>query len=188
MSYVLFISEEKLKNSTAIGGAVDMDFILPYLKTSQRIYLEPKLGTDLFEALQTKITAGTLAGTYKTLTEDYLMDCLVHFAFYQCLPFLRVRISNNGIGVKTSENLTALTNEEYKDLRQEIINTAEFYLERAIRFMKDNTASLPEYSTNSGSDLSPSKTAYYSGLNLESKRDKRRGLTLDDFLTSDLSN
>ena len=45
MSYVLFISEEKLKNSTAIGGAVDMDFILPYLKTSQRIYLEPKLGT-----------------------------------------------------------------------------------------------------------------------------------------------
>ena len=106
-NYVLFISEEKLKNSTAIGGAVDMDFILPYLKTSQRIYLEPKLGTDLFEALQTKITAGSLTGAYKTLVEDYIMDTLVHFAFYQCLPFLRVRISNNGIGVKTSENLQA---------------------------------------------------------------------------------
>ena len=89
MSYVLFISEEKLKNSTAIGGSVDMDFILPYLKTAQRIYLEPKLGTDLFEALQTKITAGSLTGTYKTLVEDYLMDTLVHYAFYQSLPFLR---------------------------------------------------------------------------------------------------
>ena len=187
MSYVLFISEEKLKNSTAIGGAVDMDFILPYLKTSQRIYLEPKLGTDLYEALQTKITAGSLTGTYKTLVEDYLMDCLVHFAFYQCLPFLRVRISNNGIGVKTSENLQALTNEEYKDLRQEIINTAEFFLERAIRFICNNTAALPEYSTADGADLSPSKTSYYSGLNLEIQRDKKNGLTLDDFLTADLS-
>jgi len=186
-NYVLFISEEKLKNSTAIGGAVDMDFILPYLKTSQRIYLEPKLGTDLFEALQTKITAGSLTGAYKTLVEDYIMDTLVHFAFYQCLPFLRVRISNNGIGVKTSENLQALTNEEYKDLRQEIVNTAEFYLERMIRYLKHNTASFPEYSSSSGADLSPSKSAFYSGLNLETQRDKRRGLTIDDFLTPDLT-
>ena len=115
------------------------------------------------------------------------MDCLVHFAFYQCLPFLRVRISNNGIGVKTSENLQALTNEEYKDLRQEIINTAEFFLERAIRFICNNTAALPEYSTADGADLSPSKTSYYSGLNLEIQRDKKNGLTLDDFLTADLS-
>tara|TARA_Y100000361_G_scaffold30864_1_gene25715 strand:+ start:3054 stop:3623 length:570 start_codon:yes stop_codon:yes gene_type:complete len=186
MSYVLFISEEKIKNSTSLSGSVDMDFILPYIKTSQRMYIEPKLGTDLFEALQSKITAGTLSGTYQTLVDDYIMEALVHFSFYAALPFLRVRVSNNGVGIKTSENIQALTNEEYKDLRQEIINTAEFFLERMVRFIRHNTASLPEYSTSSGADLSPTKSAYYSGMNLETQKDRVKGLTLDDFLTPDL--
>ena len=103
MSYVLFISEEKIKNSTSLSGSVDMDFILPYIKTSQRMYIEPKLGTDLFEALQTKITAGSLSGIYQTLVDDYIMETLVHYSFYSALPFLRVRVSNNGVGIKTSD-------------------------------------------------------------------------------------
>ena len=81
MAYVLFISENKLKDSTAIGGNVDMEFMLPYIKVAQKKYIETKLGTDLFEALQTKITAGSLTGAYQTLVDDYIQDALVHFAF-----------------------------------------------------------------------------------------------------------
>ncbi len=36
MSYVLFISENKIKDSTAIGGNVDMEFMLPYIKVAQK--------------------------------------------------------------------------------------------------------------------------------------------------------
>ena len=39
MSYVLFISENKLKDSTAIGGNVDIEFILPYLKVAQKKHI-----------------------------------------------------------------------------------------------------------------------------------------------------
>ena len=34
--YVLFISEDKLKNSTAINMNVDVDFLLPYVKIAQK--------------------------------------------------------------------------------------------------------------------------------------------------------
>ena len=38
MSYVLFISEEKLKDSTAINLNVDNSILLPYVLQSQKLY------------------------------------------------------------------------------------------------------------------------------------------------------
>ena len=186
MAYVLFISENKLKDSTAIGGNVDISFLLPYVKVAQKKHIETKLGTDLFEALQTKITAGSLTGAYQTLVDDYIQDALVHWSFYECLPFLRFKVSNGNIYSKTSETGSALTQEDAQHLREEIANTAEFYTQRLIDYIKNNTSSYPEYSTSSGADITPDSDAYYSGINLEFDRQRQRGLTLDDFLTPDL--
>jgi len=185
-NYVLFISENKLKDSTAIGGNVDVEYILPYIKVAQKKYIETKLGTDLFAKLQSDITAGSLAGVYKTLVDDYIQDALVHWAFYEALPFLRYKVMNNNVVSKTAENSTSLTREEAQDLREEIRNTAEFFTESLITYIKHNTASYPEYSTNSGADISPNTDAFYSGINLEINQEDRRGLTIDDFLTPDL--
>jgi len=186
MSYVLFISENKIKDSTAIGGNVDNEFLLPYIKVAQKKYIETKLGTDLFEALQTKITAGSLSGAYQTLVDDYIQDALVHWSFYECLPFLRYKVMNNNVVSKTAENSTPLSREEAQDLREEIRNTAEFYTERLIDYIKNNTSSFAEYTTNTGADVSPDTINYYSGMNLEYDRNDRKEITLDDFLTPDL--
>ena len=187
MSYVLFISENKLKDSTAIGGNVDVEFMLPYIKVAQKKYIETKLGTDLFEAIQTKISTGNLTGHYKTLIDDYVSDALVHWSFYECIPFLRYKVMNNNIVQKTSENSQNLTREEAQDLREEVRNTAEFYTNRLVEYIRDNTDVLPEYSTNTGSDVNPDKSPFYSGINVERIRPKQSGITLDDFLTSDLN-
>ena len=186
MAYVLFISENKIKDSTAIGGNVDMEFMLPYIKVAQKKYIETKLGTDLFEKLQSDIRTSSLTGAYQTLVDDYIQDALTHFAFYECLPFLGFKVSNGNIYSKTSETGTALSTDEAQHLREEIRNTAEFYVQRLIDYITNNTSSFPEYSTSSGADISPDKDAYYSGMNLETDRQKR-GITLDDFLTPDLS-
>ena len=86
MAYVLFISEEYLKDSTAINLSVDPSYILPYVKVAQKKYVETKLGTDLFEKLQDLIKNGTLGNVgneaYKTLVDKYIGDMLVHYAFY----------------------------------------------------------------------------------------------------------
>jgi len=166
MAYVLFISEDKLKDSTAINGNVDVNFILPYVKVAQKIHCEDKLGTDLYDKLQSEITAGTLTGDYRTLVDDFIGSMLVQWAFYECIPFLRFKIQNGNIYSKTSENGNALSETEASSLREEVRNTAEYFTERMILYITNNLTSFPEYSTNTGADISPNKDAYYSGINI----------------------
>tara|TARA_R100001594_G_scaffold135519_1_gene177306 strand:+ start:794 stop:1360 length:567 start_codon:yes stop_codon:yes gene_type:complete len=185
-NYVLFISEQKLKDTTSINQSVDVEYLLGSIRTAQKKYIETKLGTDLFEALQTKITGASLSGAYETLVEDYIGDALAWWSLYEAMPFLRYKIMNNNIVSKTAENTQTLSREEAQDLREECRNTAEFYTERLIDYIKNNTESFPEYSTNTGADITPDSNAYYSGMNLEHDRNRRKDITLDDFLTPDL--
>jgi hypothetical protein len=191
MAYVLFISEDKLKDSTAINMNVDVDFLLPFVKQAQKLYVETKLGTDLNQKLKDLITAGTVNdpanANYKTLLNTYIGDMLPNFALYHAIPFLRFKIENGNIYSKSSENGVALTTEEAQHLRSEVLNTGEYYMERMIEYIKNNISLFPEYNTNSGADVSPDSNAYYAGMNLERPQGQGNKITLRDFLTPDLT-
>ena len=187
MAYVLFISEAKLKDSTAINLNVDIDLLLPFVREAQKLRIETALGTDLTQKLKDEITAGTLAGAYQTLVDDYIGDCLPAYSLYHAIPFLRFKVENGNIYSKTSETGTALTDAEAQHFREEILNTASYYRERLIDYICNNTSSFPEYSTNTGADVNPSKDNYYNGMNLERPNGQGTKLTLRNFLTSDLT-
>ena len=188
MSYVLFISEEKLKDSTAINLNVDPNLLLPYVRQAQKLYVEPKLGTKLTQKLKDLITAGTIGdvanAAYKTLLDDYIGDMLPNWAFYHAVPFLRFKIENGNIYSKTSETGNALSTEESQSLREEVSNTAQYYTERLIEYITNNTGLFPEYSTNSGADVNPDRNAYYNGMNLERPMQQGTKLTLRNFLNA----
>tara|TARA_R100001530_G_scaffold13288_1_gene12306 strand:- start:638 stop:1201 length:564 start_codon:yes stop_codon:yes gene_type:complete len=187
MAYVLFISEQKLKDSTSINLSVDSSYLLPFIRQAQKLYVETKLGTDLTQKLKDEITAGTLAGAYKTLVDDYIGDMLPNMALYHAIPFLRFKVENGNIYSKTSETGTALSTEEAQHLREEVKNTGEYYMERMIEYVTNNTSDFPEYSTNTGADVTPDRNAYYAGMNLERPDQQGSKLTLNNFLTSDLT-
>jgi len=188
MAYVLFISEAKLKDSTAINLNVDPEILLPYVLQAQRIYIEPKIGTTLYEKLESLITAGTIGNVgnvaYKTLVDEYIGDCLPSFAFHMCIPYLRFKTENGNIYSKTSETGNALSTEEAQHLREEVRNNAEYFLERMIKYITNNISLFPEYNTNSGADISPDQNAYYNGMNLERPMRQGTKLTLRNFLNA----
>jgi hypothetical protein len=188
MAYVLFISEEKLKDSTAINLNVDPNLLLPYVRQAQKLYVEPKLGTQLTDKLKELITNNTIGlpanAAYKTLLDDYIGDMLPNWAFYHAVPFLRFKIENGNIYSKTSETGNALSTEESQSLREEVSNTAQYYTERLIEYITNNTSLFPEYSTNSGADVNPDRNAYYNGMNLERPMQQGTKLTLRNFLNA----
>ena len=188
MAYELFISEAKLKDSTAINLNVSTDLLLPYVRQAQKLYVETKLGTDLTQKLKDLIVAGTIGNVgneaYKTLVDDYIGDMLPNWAFYHAIPFLRFKIENGNIYSKTSETGNSLSTEEAQHLREEVRNTAEYYTERLIDYVRNNTTSFPEYNTNSGADVSPDQNAYYNGMNLERPIRQGTELTLRNFLNA----
>jgi len=188
MAYVLFISEAKLKDSTAINLNVDTQILLPYVLQAQRIYIEPKIGTDLYKKLESLITAGTIGNAgneaYKTLVDEYIGDCLPSWAFHMCIPYLRFKTENGNIYSKTSETGNALSTEEAQHFREEVRNNAEYFTERMIQYITNNIILFPEYNTNSGADISPDRNAYYNGMNLERPTPQGTKLTLRNFLNA----
>ena len=183
MAYVLFISEEKLKSSTAVNLNVDVDILLPFVREAQNLYVETALGTDLTQHLKDEIIAGTLAGADKTLVDDYIGDMLPGYSLYHALPYLRFKVENGNVYSKTSETGTPLSTEEAQHLREEILNTASYYRERMIDYIRNNTSSFPAFSTNTGADVNPSTENYYAGMNLETPPQGNE-LTLKNFLTA----
>ena len=46
-------------------------------------------------------------------------------------------------------------------------NAGEFYRQRLIDYLRNNSSSFPEYSSNTGADLDPTANIYFSGIQLE---------------------
>ena len=186
MSYVLFISESKLKDSTAINLNVSTDLLLPYVRQAQKLWCETRLGTDLNNKLKDLIVAGTVNlpvnAAYKTLLDDYVGDMLPNWAFYHAIPFLRFKIENGNIYSKTSETGNALSTEESQHLREEVRNTAEYYTERMIDYLCNNNTLFPEYGTSSGADVDADRNAFYNGMNLERPQNQGTNFTLRNVL------
>ena len=141
---------------------------MPYILLAQDMNILPILGTDLDAKLKADIQAGSLAGAYKTLVETYIQPALVQFSFVSLVPYLRLRFVNNAVVVMGATDQSSSAS--YEDL-EPVMNTAtdaaEFYRQRAIDYLRDNTSSFPEYSSNSGSDLDPTVNNYFAGINLE---------------------
>jgi hypothetical protein len=167
MSQALFVSANRLKRDTAIGGSVDDDLIRPYVHMAQQRWILPVLGTDLYNKLSDEIDAGTVTGVYETLLNDYVIPSTVQYSFVQLVPFLRLRFVNNAVVIMNSEQSQAATYDDLKPLMDQALDMATFYRERLIDYLCNNSSSFPEYTSNTGSDLSPTRSNYTQGLNVD---------------------
>jgi len=168
IKHTLYISSTRLKRDTALGESVNDDLIMPYILLAQDMNILTILGTDLDTKLKSEIQAGTLAGDYKTLVETYIQPALVQFSFTQLVPYLRLRFVNNAVVVMgATDQSTSATYDDLRPVMDTATNAAEFYRQRMIDYLTNNSSLFPEYSTNTGSDLSPTTRNYYTGLNLD---------------------
>tara|TARA_R100000781_G_scaffold2811_1_gene4333 strand:- start:668 stop:1246 length:579 start_codon:yes stop_codon:yes gene_type:complete len=168
IQHTLFISATRLKKDTALGGSVDDNLIMPYILLAQDMNILPVLGTDLYDKLKSEVQAGTLAGAYKTLMETYIQPALVQFSFSQLAPYLRLRFVNNAVVVMgATEQSSSATYDDIKPLMDTATDAAEFYRQRMISYLQNNTSSFTEYTSNTGADLDPTTRNYYAGINLD---------------------
>ena len=170
VQHTLFISATRLKKDTALGGSVDDNLIMPYILLAQDMNILPVLGTDLYEALKTKIQGETITGDYKALLETYIQPALVQFSFAQLAPYLRLRFVNNAIVVMGStEQSSSASYEDIKPLVDTATDAAQFYRQRLIDYLSDKgSGTFPEYaSNNDAGEMSPTVRNYYAGLNLD---------------------
>ena len=72
-----------------------------------------------------------------------------------------------------NEQGSSASYDDIKPLIDGATDMAEFYRQRMIDYLRNNTNSFPEYSSNEGSDLQPTTRNYYSGINMDTTIDDR---------------
>ena len=177
IQHTLYISATRIKKDTALGGSVDDNIIMPYILLAQDMFILPVLGTDLDDKLKSDIQGGSLTGAYQTLVETYIQPALVQFAFAELAPFLRLRFVNNAVVIMgATDQSDSASYEDIKPLIDRANDAAEFYRQRLIDYLRNNTSSFSEYSSNTGADLDPTTRNYYAGINLDNNvpRSNRR--------------
>jgi len=161
MATALWIKREDLVRQTALGGNVDTDKFIQFIKIAQEIHIQNYTGTKLYNKISADIIAGTLSNPYLALVNDYLQPMLIHWAMVEYLPFAAYTIANGGVYKHTSENSTSVEKNEVDFLVEKERNIAQYYTDRFITYMSYNQATFPEYYQNSNADVYPDTDANF---------------------------
>jgi len=152
----LLITRNDLVKLTALGGNVDTDKFIQFIKIAQDIHIQNYLGTRLLERIKDDIVDDTLADPYLSLLETYV----------EYLPFAAYTIANKGVYKHNSENASNVEKTEVDYLVEKERDIAQHYTQRFIDFMCNYSAQFPEYNTNSNGEVSPSSNNYFSGWHI----------------------
>lgn len=161
MATALFITTTDLKKNSIIDGNVDIDKFIQFIKIAQEIHIRNYLGSKLYDKISSDIIDNTLTGSYLTLVDTFIKPMLIHFAMVEYLPFSAFQIKNGGIYKHTSENSETATKVEVDFLVDKQRNFCEYYTQRFLDYICNNSALFPEYTENTSGDVYPDKDTNY---------------------------
>lgn len=178
----LFIDDVYLKSYTPVGKSVDVDQIYPFVGEAQDIYIQDLLGTPLYNELEYRLYSGLTFSTpyFNNFEIDLINMCsksLAYWSVYLALPHLSIQIRNIGLGRATSENTQTSNLDDLRFIRDEMKNLAEFWSQRVVNFLCENSEQFPLYMAAS-KDIYPQNWVYDSDIYIE---DVYRDLTIDQL-------
>jgi len=158
---VLLVSEQRMKQWTALDNNIRIDVLTPSILNAQNVYTQQILGSRFYNRLKAGVMNNDLTANENTFLKDYVGPSLMQYALYLVLPSLKYKMVEKGIVSGTSEETAATTLDDMKYLRQAAMELAQFYDERMVEYLKDNPGMFPEY-TNPGTDgMMPDKGSAY---------------------------
>lgn len=160
---ILLISPDILKQRTSIHDNVDEKLLYPEIKTAQDMFIHPILGTALYDKILSDVDSGTITGEYKTLLDDYIIDCLVYYVMAGLPEAISFQIWNKGVVRKQGDFTELPSLSDLVSISDKYRIRAERYGERLNKYLKQNASSsfLPEYVASVDSDdIAPENESY----------------------------
>jgi hypothetical protein len=169
MANVLFITEDYLKQFTIINDNVEMKLITPIIDKIQDQRILPMIGTGLYNELRSQIVANTVTALNTTLLDDYINKAILWWVMFESPLIFTYRFMNKGVMKKSSDNSSPADLDELQTLRLNFKNDAEWYTQRMILYLIENSSSYPLYDNpgNGIDTITPQGYSYSAGMNLE---------------------
>lgn len=168
----LFVNPDYLRRITSLNGSVDESFIVPAVIVAQDKVLQAYLGTDLMTKLKAEAASGSPDAVYINLLDNYVRKVVAWWTMCELMPTLYVKINNGSLAIRTAENTTSITADDLHREVERARDNAEFYTERLVKHLMNNSQLYPEYTTNSGGDMLPQTETYnQNGMTISGRSD-----------------
>lgn len=159
----LFITLEELKRKSIIDGNVDTDKLIQFVEVAQDTYIQTQLGTKLYDKLQAGIKADDLSANNSTLINTYIKPMLIWFSQSEYMKYAAFQIGNGGVFKHRSENSDSASQDEINNLVHQAKTTADFYTQRFIDYMGENSELYPEFTENQDGGMYPERDQNMTG-------------------------
>lgn len=157
---VCFLNADYFKRYSQINGSVLESYILPHVILAQEKYIQLYLGTKLYEKLKADIAAGSVTGDYDTLLNGYVRRVTLWYSMVDMIPSMHVRIDNGGLVIRSSEDTTPISQDDLLMQMNRASDNAQYYAQRLVSYLCNNSILFPEYTSNTGSDICPTTKVY----------------------------
>lgn len=140
----VLINEEYFKQYSPVPNNFNINDIEPYFKVAEKIWVEPLLGTPLYEELLEQVNTNTLTEKNSTLLlvlYPYLSFAIV----FECLPFLSYHISEVGITKGKSDNSDSVSINDVNYINTHIRTQVEVMKTQLKKFLNDHSDNFPSY-------------------------------------------
>ncbi len=167
MARVLFITEDYIKTNSTIDDNCDAQTLMIITYDAQELYIEPLLGSRLYNKLKADIVASTLTGDYLTLMNDYVVPTLLKWIIHDYVPMSSARLRSVGATKKSGEFGQSMDMKNLTFIMNMAENKANLIGMKMIDYLACNVDLFPEYCTNDeGGELDPINSATSTGIYL----------------------
>jgi hypothetical protein len=159
MAELILCSEETFRILTPVGGSVDFDKVVPFLKMAQTIYLQDKVGTNLLVKVKELTESGDidLPGNahYKVLRDEYMTPILAFAAAGDFIKRHAIEITNLGVFRNSPENAFLPEMSEVATYAQDMADKASYMVSRMNDYIIYRATEFPEFYNNSNGNVYP---------------------------------
>ena len=170
MAFGLLITRNDIIKNTPLGGAIDADALLLFVRTAQEKYILNLLGTVLYNKLQDDIEAQVpFTGIYQQLVNDYVKSTLIWYSCVEYIPFSSVQFKSNGSVKQQSETGISPSKTETDYLLNKALDNASYYATRLQDYLVAYSNQIPEYleSVGNSTQIYPDQSnQYFGGIEL----------------------
>jgi hypothetical protein len=151
MAILLLINEQEIKDITSLTDNVDSTKFAMWIQVCQDKYIKPAIGETCYDAL-----LDSVENDDPTALETILLDgdarsfggikpALAWWVNWMALVDLWLNIGNATVQKRKGENFDAVSIEEFNIKRKEAEDTATYYTNYLIDYIKCNVADYPCY-------------------------------------------
>lgn len=140
------ISEEYLKRWTNISEFCDIAQLRPWFKVSEEIFVTELVGQNLYLRLKQGVEVEDLNADELELLE-LIKPALAYNIAWRATPFIATQIRPAGVIKTVNPQIQPATEKEVANLQIQIKSVCDFYTQRIIQYLCDNSSKFPQYAT-----------------------------------------